>query len=62
VVFFAKWFLDGDSWPLWLSRVLFWLPQNLEFATFSLLVLFFAQIVYLQVRIPFPPSSLPAYV
>lgn len=43
-----RWFLGGDSWPLWLTRVVFWTPQNLELATFSLLVVFFAQVVYMQ--------------
>jgi len=38
--------LSGSGWPPWLLYTLYWLPAFIQFSTFSLVVVFFAQGVH----------------
>eukprot|EP00128_Syssomonas_multiformis_P008161 Colp12_sorted_trinity150504_noHs@71 len=45
-IFLGFCYRDWVTMPSWLLRILYWLPINVQFATYSLVVLYFAQVVH----------------
>eukprot|EP01137_Pigoraptor_chileana_P029035 Opistho-2@13707 len=46
IIFFGIWSHDLGLPDSWAIRLIYWLPLHIQFATFSLLVLFYAQVIH----------------